>query len=109
MFGVVDEAFGLKETLLVRGKDKVLSTGDTRQHTILEIHLRPSDRKRGRMPHEARGSSLADRQNHTRNSRLGPEPYQISSGESKVCQKKRQTGIVIARFVGLRDGLKGQW
>jgi len=43
------------------------------------------------------------------NSRLGPEPHQISSGDSKVCTQSAGRNLFIARFWGLRDRLKGQW
>jgi hypothetical protein len=41
------------------------------------------------------------------NSRLGPEPYQISSGDSKDCAVYRQAGIVHRAFCGVARWVKG--
>jgi hypothetical protein len=40
------------------------------------------------------------------NSRLGPEPYQKSSGDSKVCALDRQAGIIHRAWFGVARWVK---
>jgi hypothetical protein len=52
MLGVVNKLFSMEKSLFVCGEDEFLSAGDTLQDPIREIHLRLSDSRRDRMPHD---------------------------------------------------------
>ena len=71
MLGVVGELLCMKKTLLIRGEDKVLRADDTLQYPIGEFHRRPSDTGETVGRKTLKGSSLADRQNHTRKFKTG--------------------------------------
>ena len=109
MLGIVYKLFGVKKDLFVSGKNKVFPADDTLQNPICKLHLRLSDtgltggaRSFWQLVWPVARITYV-------NSRLGPEPHHISSGDSRASKRIGRPELIIARFWGLRDGLNVQW
>jgi hypothetical protein len=87
MFGIVYKLFGVKKDLFVSGKNEVFPADNTLQNPIDKLHLRLSETG---LTGDARGFWQlvwpVARITYV-NSRLGPEPHQISSGDSRACRE----------------------
>ena len=109
MLGIVYKLFGVKKDLFVSGKNKVFPADDTLQDPIYKLHLRLSETGLTGGARSFKQLVWPVARITYVNSRLGPEPHHISSGDSRASKRIGRPELIIARFWGLRDGLNVQW
>jgi hypothetical protein len=106
MLGIVHKLFGVKKDLFVSGKNKVFAADDALQNPIYKLHLRLSETGLTGGARSFKQLVWPVARITYVNSRLGPEPHQISSGDSRACKKNWQAGTNHRAILGVARRVK---